>query len=182
MKGNKFVVMPNNSTTFNQNNIQKCQKILPYNCLIDFPKLKFCFLYLLFLIGIFVIFILNYIYTINAFEKNNFVNLNPEKICLKNINLFTECLKTNLKYDKCVYENKAVEDCYDETSSMNRICYVYLSEVDLCINNNKFGKEVSQLNKTLKNICGVQMDEVIQCSKIYKYVKLDKDKILEHFI
>ena len=65
---------------------------------------------------------------------------------------------------------------------MNRLCYVYLSEVDLCINDNKFGKDVSQLNKTLKGVCGVQMDEVIQCSKIYKYIKLDKDKILEHFI
>jgi hypothetical protein len=41
-------------------------------------------------------------------------------------------------------------------------------------------KDSEQVNKTLKSICGTQMDEVIQCSKIYKYIKLDKDKLLEN--
>ena len=182
MKGNKLVVTSDMKNNYKHNNNQKYSKLFSLNYFIEFPKLKFCFIYLLILLIILSLFIVNYFYTINDFEKNNYVNLNPENICIKNIKIFTDCLKKNVKYDKCVYENKAVEDCYDETSSMNRLCYIYLSEVDLCLNNNhyNFEKDSQQVNKTLKSICGTQMEEVIQCSKIYKYIKLDKDKLLEN--
>ena len=179
MKGNKIDVKNNNSINLNDNH--RYSKLFCINYLVEFPKMKFCFLYLIFLGIIIFLFIINYLKTKNAFDNNNFVNLNPEKICSKGIKIFVDCLKNNKIYDKCVYENKAVEDCYDEIYSMNVLCYIYLSELDFCLNNNNYNFEKeSQIKNTLKKICGTQMDELIQCSKIYKYIKLDKDKLIDN--
>ena len=104
MKGNKIDVKNNNSINLNDNH--RYSKLFCINYLVEFPKMKFCFLYLIFLVIIIFLFIINYLKTKNAFDNNNFVNLNPEKICSKGIKIFIDCLKNNKKYDKCVYENK----------------------------------------------------------------------------
>ena len=60
----------------------------------------------------YLLFIINYLKTKNAFDNNNFVNLNPEKICSKGIKIFVDCLKNNKIYDKCVYENKKINQFF----------------------------------------------------------------------
>ena len=134
-----------------------------------YPKMKFCLIYLLIIMSLSTFIILNYYETKDAFDKNKYVLLPPEKICKKSLNIFSECIKEKNNCDKCVYENKAVEDCYDEANLMNQLCFIYLSELELCL----------RTSEKQNNDCKMQFTEVIECSSLYRYLQIDTDYLKE---
>lgn len=129
-------------------------------------KMKFCLLYFVVVVGIFAFFLINYLSTKNAFEENKFILLPPDKLCQKTLKVFSDCLKNKSISDRCFYENKAVEQCYDESNSLNRLCFIYLSELELCLRTN---------GKTFVDKCEINFREVVDCGSTYKYLQLDSD-------
>ena len=137
-----------------------------------YPKMKFCLIYLIIIMSLSTFIVLNYYKTKDAFDKNKYVLLPPEKICKKSLNIFSECLKEKNNCDKCVYENKAVEDCYDEANLMNQLCFIYLSELELCL-------RTSEKSEKQENNCKMQFTEVIDCSSLYRYLQIDTEYLKE---
>ena len=95
-----------------------------YSLLISYLSISF--------LSLISIFIINYLKTKDAFKENKYINLSSEKLCDKTIKTLSECIKEKTLI-KCQYENKAVEYCYDESYSMNLMCFTYISELNLCL-------------------------------------------------
>ena len=129
-----------------------------------YKGIEFCILYIILFISLILIFIINYLKTKDAFKENKYINLSSEKLCDKTIKTFSECIKEKTLI-KCQYENKAVEYCYDESYSMNLMCFAYISELNLC------------LRKKNNNVryCENNINEIIRCASIYRFLKLDKE-------
>lgn len=129
-----------------------------------YKGIKFCILYIILFISLISIFIMNYLKTKDAFMENKYINLTSEKLCDKTIKAFSECIKEK-SLIKCQYENKAVEYCYDESYSMNLMCFTYISELDLCLR---------KKNNNVK-FCENNIYEIVRCASIYRFLKLDKE-------
>ena len=152
----------NNSNVQNNKNNVSNQKELKING--RYKGIKFCILYIILFIFLISIFIINYLKTKDAFKENKYINLSSEKLCDKTIKTFSECIKEKTAI-KCQYEHKAVEYCYDESYSMNLMCFTYISELNLCLrkknNNAKY--------------CENNINEIVRCASIYRFLKLDKE-------
>ena len=135
------------------------------------PKIKYCVIYLVTLLLILSFFVINYILTKNNFDNNKYILLLPEKTCVDSLKSLSSCVESSF-YQKCSNENQLVENCYDETNAVNRICYIYLSELNLCLTNNK------QKTQAKQN-CNSQFKEVLECAALFKSLHLDKDKLLD---
>ena len=145
----------------NKNNVSN-QKELKING--TYKGLKFCILYLILFIFLISILIFNYLKTKDAFKENKYINLSSEKICDRTIKLFSECIKEKTLI-KCQYENKAVEYCYDESYSMNLMCFTYIRELNLCL----------KKNKNNVKYCENNINEIVRCASIYRFLKLNKE-------
>jgi hypothetical protein len=110
----------------------------------SYTKSKYCTIYTLICLGIFLIFFINFLFTINAFDDNRIVSLKPDVLCKAFINDHNKCLtkhknknigenKTEEILDECSMQSRSVEDCYDGVSQFNRKCFVYISELDKCV-------------------------------------------------
>ena len=134
-------------------------------------EIKYCLLYIISFSFFISLFVLNYLKTKDAFKNNKYINLSPEKLCNKTIKAFSECVKER-KLIKCQIEEKNVELCYDESYSLNQICFAYLSELELCMRNN---------NNQTQN-CGTYIYEVVKCGAIFRHIQLDKEYLKEIII
>jgi len=151
----------NNSNLQNIKNISNRQKLKINE---KYKGIKFCILYIILFISLISIFIINYLKTKDSFKENKFINISSEKLCNKTIKAFSECIKEKTLI-KCQYENKAVEYCYDESYSMNLMCFTYISELNLCLRKN---------NNDAK-FCENNIYEIVRCASIYRFLKLDKE-------
>ena len=133
---------------------------------------KYCAIYFLFLFIFLSLFVINYILTRKAFDKNKYILLLPEQLCEDTVINYARCLELKLTNEKCIIENQSVEGCYDETNAINRVCYIYLSELLLCSEG---------MNKTAaKQQCKSQINEVVQCASFFNNVQLTQAKILNY--
>ena len=151
----------NNSNLQNIKNISNRQKLKINE---KYKGIKFCILYIILFISLISIFIINYLKTKDSFKENKFINISSEKLCNKTIKAFSECIKEKTLI-KCQYENKAVEYCYDESYSMNLMCFTYISELNLCL----------RKNNNDPKFCEDNIYEIVRCASIYRFLKLDKE-------
>ena len=138
-------------------------------------NLTYCIIYIIILFSILIAFLINFIFTKNAFSDYKTILLSQESICMNKINILNECLEMKLNLNKCTYENKGVETCYDQIHSINTLCYIYLSELDVCLNS-----KPNTNNKLLKERCQKQLKEVINCAETYTSIKLDKNMLISN--
>ena len=131
---------------------------------LNYKGAKYCFLYFIMLSVLISVFTLNYLKTKDAFKDNKYISLSSEILCNKTIKILAECTKTKSLL-KCHYENKAVEYCYDEAHTMNQVCFVYISELELCLRKNN--------NDNKK--CGNKINDIIKCSSFYRHLHIEKD-------
>lgn len=148
----------------NRNNSLKMKKIN----LSEYKGIKYCLLYLVIFSFIIYLFILNYLKTNDAFKDNKNIVLSAEKLCNKTIKALAECIKEKTN-TKCHSENRALEYCYDEVYTMNQVCFVYISELELCLRKN---------NNDTKN-CNSYINEVIRCGSIFRHLQIEKDILRE---
>lgn len=132
-------------------------------------------IYLFIILSILALFLINYLMTRKAFNENKIIYLSADRICNKTFEAFNICLEGKAGVDKCVYENRAVEDCYDDTIQLNRVCYIYLSELDLCVNKKKS-------NNNLIKQCKNELNEVLDCGRMFSILKLDNEKLLSNIM
>ena len=151
----------NSNIQNNQSNLSG-QKELKINR--RYKGIKFCILYIILFLSLISIFIINYLKTKDAFKKNKYINLSSEKLCDKTIKTLSECIKEKTLI-KCQYENKAVEYCYDESYSMNLMCFTYISELNLCL----------RKKNNIVRYCENNINEIVRCASIYRFLKLDKE-------
>ena len=163
-EGNEFpnikVVKLEEEENKDNNNSSKI-KIKRYS---NYKGIKYCFLYFILFSMIIIAFALNYLNTKDAFKDNKYITLPSEILCNKTIKILEECMKTK-NVLKCQYESKAVEHCYDESYTLNQVCFVYISELELCMRKNN--------NDNKK--CGSKINDVIKCSSIYRHLHIEKD-------
>lgn len=155
-------------------NPQKYKKLIHIN---KYPpmNLKYFLIYIMCFLFFVVVFILDYVWTKNAMNRTKFVSLFPEKMCSRKIENFSHCIADKLNYDKCIVENKALEACYDQTNALNRICYLYLSELSICIEE----ANLTNKNDKIDKLCKEELNELMLCGSVFKYLELDKDRIIQ---
>ena len=135
-------------------------------------RIKYCIAYFVLLFLFLSLFVINFIITRKAFEKNKYILLLPEQLCEDTVINYARCLELKLTNEKCIIENQSVEGCYDETNALNRVCYMYLSELILC---------TEGINKTAaKQQCKSQINEVVECASFFNNVQLTQAKILNY--
>ena len=153
-----------NKNNSNLQNIKKISNRQKLKINEKYKGIKFCILYIILFISLISLFIINYLKTKDSFKENKFINISSEKLCNKTIKAFSECIKEKTLI-KCQYENKAVEYCYDESYSMNLMCFTYISELNLCLR---------KKNNDAK-FCENNIYEIVRCASIYRFLKLDKE-------
>lgn len=146
------------------------------------PEIKnclFCYLHLLLIIGIYLLFYWNYSLTYNAFAENNYLPLDPETICSSEIETFNTCLKAvkdelnqqdnnnkeNNLTDKCAKNSEKLEICYDNVFYFNKFCGIFSSEYALCLSKNKKCKGIlSDVKECAKYHGGLMYKELVAAS------------------
>ena len=109
----------------------------------------FCYLHLLLIIGIYLLFYWNYSLTHNAIAENKYLPLNPETIFSNEIESFNICLQTvkaelnqqdnnkeNNLIDKCAKNSEKLEICYDNVFYFNKYCSIFSTEYAICLSKN----------------------------------------------
>lgn len=129
-----------------------------------YKGLNYCLIYFIVFSSIVTFFILNYVKTKDSLKENRYVNLQAEILCNNRIKALRDCMKVK-DLAKCQIENRELEHCYDESNTMNQICFIYISELELCLRKNKKG------NKK----CDNQINDVIRCGSIYRHLKIEKE-------
>lgn len=132
-------------------------------------SVKYCILYFFFFVLFIASIILNFFFTRNAFEQNKYITISSEKLCEKSIQKFVECSQNKNRFDKCNFENRAVENCYEQSYTMNIVCFMYISEADLCYRTNN--------RKDFLEKCDEKLNDIMRCGNRYKYLNLDIDII-----
>lgn len=94
-------------------------------------KHQYCFLYFCGIISLFILLWINYFITSASFEANEYVPISIELACNKAVSKYEQCLEKE-KEDNCFEESSSVEQCYDSVFSINKNCFIYISEYHLC--------------------------------------------------
>ena len=122
--------------------------------------------YLVMISSLFTFMVVNYFITKDAFEENEDILLNPALICKEFIKDYHTCLNNRLsenKTDMCMFYNNRLTECYDQVSSFNDKCSIYLSESNLCL------KKQQLYNNTS---CNSIINDLIICNN-YNYIKIN---------
>lgn len=138
-----------------------------------------CYLHLLLIVGIYLLFYWNYSLTYNAFAENKYLPLEPETICNNEIETFNTCLqavkeelkqqdnnkKENNSTDKCAKNSEKLEICYDNVFYFNKNCGIFSSEYAICLSKNKkCNGIISDIKECAKFNGGLMYKELVKAS------------------
>ena len=147
----------------NNNNINNSLKLGRENTS-KYKGIHYCIIYFIIFSSIVIFFILNYVKTKDVLKENRYINLQAEKLCYSRIKALEDCMKVK-EVTKCQIENRELEHCYDESYTMNQMCFIYISELELCLRKNK--------NENKK--CENKINDVVRCGYIYRHLKIEKE-------
>lgn len=99
-------------------------------------KHKYCFLYVCGVLSLFILLFINNFFTSANFQANKYVSIQIELACNNALDKYEQCLEKD-KNDICIDESTLVEQCYNSVFSINKLCFIYISEFHLCKLNNK---------------------------------------------
>lgn len=136
---------------------------------------NYCLIYFISFSLIISLIVLNYIKTKDAFKENKYIILPADKLCNKKIEILEECIKDKKELSKCINENREVENCYNDSYTFNKICFVYISDLELCLRKNNHDN----------NKCDKYLNEIIKCTSAFRYLKVEKDdvkKLVNYYI
>ncbi len=138
-------------------------------------KSNLCLILIMISATIVIFFLVNLIFTVNAFENNKVITMKAEVICRQFISEHNQCLN---KYrnktepaqiiDECLSQNINLQYCYDQVHKYNKKCYVYFSEFERCVRNNE---KNNNSKEDLRNICREFTEDIKRC--IYEFLTID---------
>jgi hypothetical protein len=129
---------------------------------------RYCFIYLIVLLGLLVIVLLNLIATKNNFEGALYV-FDAKVICLEQMTDYDKCTKRSSSTllgneggsnaNDCNVYNNYVKTCFDEVVKYNQRCSIYITEYRECLNTNKITNY-----KDIKALCGTEVSDINDCN------------------
>ena len=123
---------------------------------------KYCFIYIIVIITLFIIFTINYVCTKDFLNNNKIIYYDPFKVCKEQIADLNEC-SNKYRSQKLILEVECasysmdLQLCFDELDKFNKRCFIYVSEFDKCRNEMKN-------NTNIASYCKRQIDDISSCN------------------
>lgn len=124
------------------------------------PHLKYCLIYSVIFISLYLLFVLNYLLSSKSFQFNHYLYIPSDYLCKISIEELTKSLESNTSNSSYIQKNNEVEKCYNKATVFNKKCFMYISEMCLC--------------REKKNKCAWIIRDLRECSLRYNFSNINE--------